>query len=107
MVIASLFAYPFMDWVSKYIFKVPVFKWFVLLASVLSYEIFLVHHAFMYKYIDLIIQNGTYHVNARMEMAFVILILIPIFFYAKALQLIIKAFFKTKIWTKFEGLFLK
>ena len=107
MVLASLFAYPFMDFIAKYIFMVPVFKWFILLSSGLSYEIFLVHHALMYKYMDMIFQNGTYQINARMEMAFVILILIPIFLYAKALSLLIKAFFGTKLWKRIEGVFVK
>lgn len=107
MVLGCLFAYPFMDWIAKYIFMVPVFKWFIMLASALSYEIFLVHHALMYKYMDMIFQNGTYQINARMEMAFLLLVLIPIFFYAKALSLLIKAFFGTRLWKSIEGWFLK
>lgn len=107
MVLAALFAYPFMDVVSGYAFKVPVLKGFLMLASGLSYEIFLVHHTLMYKYIDLILQNGTYHVDALFELFFVILVLVPIFFYAKALSLLVKAFFGTKLWKSIEGIFIK
>lgn len=107
MVLASLFAYPFMDVISGYIFKVKVFKKFILLTGALSYEIFLVHHTLMYDAMNIIVQNNTYHVNARTELAFVILILVPIYFYAKALSLLIKAFFNTALWRKIEGFFTK
>lgn len=106
MILASLFAYPFMDWISKYIFKVPAFKWFLMLSCALSYEIFLVHHSLMYKYMDMILQNETYQINARMELFFVILVLIPILFYAKALSLLIKTFLQTKLWKKIERVFI-
>ena len=107
MVIASPFCYLFMDWISSCIFFVPPLKSFVMLASTLSYEIFLVHHSLMNKYIDIIMDNASYHIDAKLELVFLILVLIPIFFYAKALSLIIKCFQGTKLWKTLEGFFLK
>lgn len=105
MIVNSIFLYLFLDWVADYVFKVPPLKGFCLVASALSYEIFLVHHSLIYRFLDMIIRNGTYVFGPWQELLFTILIFVPIFLYAKALSLLIKAFFGTKLWKSVERLF--
>lgn len=107
MILSALFGYLFLDWAADYIFKVPPVRGFLLVSSALSYEIFLVHHSLIYKFMDYIIRNGTYQMGWAQELLFTILIFVPIFLYAKALSLLIKAFFGTKPWKAIEGVFLR
>lgn len=107
MVLSALFGYLFLDWAADYIFKVPPVRGFLLISSALSYEIFLVHHSLIYRFMDMIIRNGTYTMGGKEELLFTILIFVPIFLYAKALSLLIKAFLGTKLWKKIEGIFIK
>lgn len=107
MVLSALFGYLFLDWMADYVFKIPPIRGFLMVSSALSYEIFLVHHSLIYGFMDKIIRNGTYTFGTTQELIFTILIFIPIFLYAKALSLLIKAFLGTKLWKKIEGVFLK
>lgn len=106
MKIASIFLFLFLDWLSDYVFKVPPLKGFFLLSSALSYEIFLVHHAQISRIINIVIMNGTYDFRLSQEWGIVIFLFVLTFLYAKALSLLIKAFFQTKLWKKIEGVFL-
>ena len=107
MKIASVPLFLFLDWLSDYLFKAPPVKSFFLFSSAISYEIFLVHHVLISKYINLVSTNGTYLMNFMDELLITLLIFLITFLYAKALSLLIKAFVGTKLWKKIEGVFVK
>ena len=107
MKLASIPLFLFLDWLADFVFKVPPLKIFFLISSAISYELFLVHHVLVSKYVNVAATSGLYVMSAAEELAITLVVFLFSFVFAKGLSLLIKAFFGTRPWKAIEGVFLR